>query len=147
ETIYQRYVADYNNESKSLYLSAQFRVGGSTGTTVRLGEQDSIEINGQAMSLHDGDEFRPNLTGTFYALNASTDSLANSYVFLWKQGTGKTITNTLPTAPSVAIQLPAPGATISKKEGLTVEFDGQDLSPDEDVTFYLESTENPTPEQ
>jgi hypothetical protein len=147
DTIYQRYIVDFDNETKKLYVSAQFRVGGATGTTVRLNSSESVEINGQSMAIYDGDVLRPNLTGTFYSLSTPIEAPKDLNEFRWKSKDGKIITNVLPSAKSVAISQPSSGSVINRKNPVSVSFMGEDLSSNEQVHFYLRTSEDPASDQ
>ena len=147
DTIYQRYIVDFDNETKNLYVSAQFRVGGATGTTVRLNKSESVEVNGQSMTIYDGDVLRPNLTGTFYSLSSTKDAPKDLNEFRWKNKDGEIITNVLSSAKSVSISQPTSGSVINRKSTISASFMGEDLSSNEQVHFYLRTLEVPTTDQ
>lgn len=62
ESIYQSYWAEFDEASSSTNLTATFRVGGSTGTTVELQSPSQVTVNGRSMA-------RENFLGTRYILN------------------------------------------------------------------------------
>lgn len=138
DKIYGRYEARFSAETNNLWLSAQFRVGGDSGTTVRLTAPASITVDGQAMRVHDGDTATLNLSGTHYYLNGSVDVLPDSHRFVWTRNDGSAYTNVVTQAKSVAVAEPAADSTVSRTQALTITWDGA-LEDGERVVAHVDS--------
>ena len=84
--IYQEYsVAVADNTS----VRAEFRVSGSTGTTIALVAPTTILHNGRSMNEH----LRTVLSGTFYS--AETDGFTGSHTFIFTDSSGRQYKNSL----------------------------------------------------
>jgi hypothetical protein len=83
--IYQDY--SVSASSAGTEISATFRVGGPTGTTVNLNPPSRVEYNGTQMD----ENLRSAFSGTYYS--ASTRDLAARHQFLYTDGEGRIYKN------------------------------------------------------
>lgn len=132
EKLWGRYQVHYNEGTRDLNFYAQLRLGGPTGTTIRLTE-GKMEVEGQTMRAVDGDSNPINLLGTFYVLDESTATPAESYAFTWTRSDGSTHVNTIEVVDAFSISAPAAGASHTGGD-LTVTLDGPPLGTGE---FYV----------
>jgi hypothetical protein len=135
--IFQHYSADFNAETKQIELFAQFALGNISGTTIRLAAPSAVTVDGQPLTLVDGDTNAANLIGTYYRTYAAADAPKETYAFHWTRTDGQAFDNTLTIAKSVTLATPAAGAEISRSADLTLSFDGADAQADETVYFDL----------
>lgn len=136
DALWGEYSVGFDSDDGELRFYAQFRVGGSTGTTVRLSDPSQVTANGSVMQLFDGDEAWLNLEGSYYYLEEGAAVPEGSYEFVWTRLDGSTYTNVVQMADSIGILAPMDGETISKTEGITVEFDGA-VGTNESVSCWL----------
>lgn len=131
------YSVSFDAEDGDLRYYAQFRAGGSTGTTIRLSEPSTIAVDGKAMELFDGDEAWLNVEGSYYFLNESVAAPAGAYAYLWTRLDGSSYENVVLMADPIGVVAPAIDATFSKAEGLTVIFNPP-VGPDEEVRCSID---------
>jgi hypothetical protein len=84
--IYQEYSISASTKTS---VKAEFRVSGSTGTTVALVAPAKIEHNGKTMD----ENLRTVLSGTFYSGEA--DGFVGAHTFVFTDSSGKQFTNTV----------------------------------------------------
>ncbi len=138
EKLYGDYRVTFDDAEKQVRHYVQFRVGGSTGTTIRLTE-GSIEYDGNEMSVFDGDEALINLNGTYYRRTYSADMPNASYTYTWTRGDGQRFDN-IATMPSpFTIAAPLAGDTLPLDVPLTISLDGDPLGPNEVYSVQIES--------
>jgi len=135
DKLYGHYCGIYDANDNSLNFMAQLRVGGNTGTTVRLTEGE-FAIDESVMSERYGDEAFFNLHGTYYYLRSSVDEPKESYDIIWHRSDGQTFVNTLQLPGSVRIVSPAPDSVVPVGP-IAVEFTGAQLSGSETVEVVL----------
>ena len=82
--IYQSYAV--REKGQSYEVSAYFRVGGSTGTTLALIAPSRVTFNGQPMQ-----EQKSTSSGTYYSINVSNNTPIGTFAFTDRQG--KTYSN------------------------------------------------------
>lgn len=138
DVIWGKYETRFNAQTNDLWFYSQLRVGGSSGTTVRLTGGANIAVDGQALRVVDGDENPVNLSGTFYTLNQSVSTPNATYTFVWTRNDGEQFTNPVTQAKAIAVTAPADGATISNGEALTIEW-GEALGAGERVNAHLDT--------
>jgi hypothetical protein len=122
DKIWGHYEAVYSAQSNNLLLTAQLRLGGDGGTTIRLTDPASLTVNGGSMRFVDGDDAVVNLLGSFYILNESTETPAESHTFVWTRQDGSTATNVVEQAKPIAATAPEASAQISKGAALTISW-------------------------
>jgi len=146
EKIFQTYSIDFDVATKKIHAFAQFTLGNSSGTTIRLTDPSVAKLDGTAMTLKDGDKASINIFGTYYTAEATGDKPNDSYAFSWTRTDGKEFKNTLVPATSVAITSPAADAEITGANDLEVTFDGIASSTENgDVSVTVSSTVSPVP--
>lgn len=140
DKLYGRYQAHFDDGEKSLHFFAQLRLGGPSGTTIRLTDPGSLEVYGQTMRLRDGDEAWLNLNGTYYALDASADAAEAKYTFTWNRNDGQSFVNDVAMPEAFAIGSPAAGSAHGGGD-LVVTLSGPTLEVGEDywVTVTAEA--------
>lgn len=137
DEIHGDYAVTFDDETGSLRATAQFRVGGPTGTTVRLQSPSEVRFEGQSMTVRDGDEALINIIGTYYRASLSVEQPEAEYLFSWTDGEGRTFDNVLEMAESIEVIEPFEDVQHSRGEDLVVEFDPPVGPGDESVTCYL----------
>lgn len=137
DEIHGTYRVTFDAARQSLRASAQFRVGGSTGTTVRLQSPSEVLFDDDGMTLRDGDEALINLVGTYYSLERSVPSPDAWYAYEYTDGDGRTWVNTIEVAERIAITSPSVGFEQSRSEDLVIEFDPPVGDGDESVSCWI----------
>jgi hypothetical protein len=139
DSIWGSYEAHFDARDNSLRLLAQFRVGGSTGTTVRLTSPAKVEVGDQTMNFVDGDESAVNLSGSFYTLRQSLTTPPESQRFRWTRNDGQVFVNTVRQAPALSVASPAPATTVPRDAPLTITFEGEPLADGDRITAYVDT--------
>ncbi len=129
EKLWGDYQVVYDDGELDLRYYAQLRLGGSTGTTIRLSE-GSLAIDGKSMRLVDGEDQVINVTGTFYRLEESTDAPPSTHTFTWTRSDGSAFDNTIETVAAFTVAEPAAGAALTGGD-LAVRLDGPPLGGNE----------------
>lgn len=133
--IYQEYSVTV---AENTSVSAEFRVSGSTGTTVALVAPSAVQYNGQAMSEH----LRTTFSGTYYS--SETKGFAGSHTFVFTDSSGKKFTNTINFEP---ISINGNDLVLSKSSGSILIPLSRGLADGESVTASLDSEAEPPPKQ
>ena len=110
DKLHGKYQVHYYEGDRNLQYYAQLRLGGPTGTTIRL-TQGSMSVEGQSMRVVDGDANPINLAGTYYVLLQSSDDPGESHTFTWTRSDGSTYENTITSVPAFTVTAPAAGAS------------------------------------
>lgn len=129
--IYQEYSVTVND---STIASAEFRVSGSTGTTVALVAPSAVQYNGQSMSEH----LRTTFSGTYYS--SETKGFAGSHTFVFTDSSGKKFTNVLTFEP---ISINGNDLVLSKSSGSIQIPLTRGLADGESITASLDSDAEP----
>lgn len=139
DKLHGKYQVHYYEGDRNLQYYAQLRLGGSTGTTIRL-TQGSMQVAGQSMRVVDGDANPINLAGTYYVLLQSSDDPGESHTFTWTRSDGSTYENTLQTVPAFTVTAPTAGASHADGD-LKVIVDGPTLRASEryQATLFAEN--------
>ncbi len=125
--IYQNYAIRGTKTNTS--VTATFRVGGATGSTVDLDAPSSVSHNGKEMS-----ESKPGfLKGTDY--NDSANEFVSTHKFSFKDAGGKVWENEISLE---GLEITAQTLTISKANGGTITL-SRAVGTDENVEFSLVS--------
>ncbi len=128
--IWGRYGITHYSETQVIDFSAQFRVGGSTGTTVRLAAPSRVRVAGSEMEVFDGDASRVNLVGTFYSHSITAPSeIPEDYTFYWTRDDERQVENKIPLFVAVSVDADSFPAEISRREGLVVALRDFEASP------------------
>lgn len=129
--IYQEYSVTVNDSTIS---SAEFRVSGSTGTTVALVAPSAVQYNGQSMSEH----LRTTFSGTYYS--SETKGFVGSHTFVFTDSSGKKFTNVLSFEP---ISISSEDLDLSRSsKSLTIPI-SRSLADGESLTATLISDAQP----
>lgn len=129
--IFQDYAVQSTKEGTS--VSATFRVGGSTGTTIALATPSRVEYNGKAMS----ENLRSILSGTYYS--ASSDSSTIEHTFTYTNGEGTVLKNSVSFQP---FEITGPPKSIDPRSEIVIPLtrgpgDGETL--DTAITTKIEN--------
>jgi hypothetical protein len=123
--IHQSYSIEIDQNSGTRSAEAQFRFGGSTGTTLNLTGTAGVAINGSSMK--GDDEF---FRGLVYSANVSDDG---DFSFVFTDADANVYTNGIKLN---AIDLDLLPEAISGKSTQTISWTGSALSSNETVTLY-----------
>jgi hypothetical protein len=141
EKLYGSYRASFNAAKGEVDLFTQFRLGGDTGTTIRLTDPASITANGSSMELRDGNTNTVNFIGTYYKITEILETPSESYTFIWTRRDKSTYTNTLSMAKAVSVESPSSNSSHSRSSELTVSYEGDDLGTGEELVCTIDSKE------
>ncbi len=108
ETLFRNFEVNYDEGTKELAIYAEARVGGDTGTTVRLDADKTPLVDGEKMKICDNKDakcpdsgiFRFD-SGTYYYLTKKTGSPKETYEITWTLRSGLQQTIQLPLAAAV----------------------------------------------
>ncbi|MCA9541923.1 MAG: hypothetical protein KC620_23665 [Myxococcales bacterium] len=143
DALYGQYQGHFDAKDGSLKFYAQLRVGGPTGTTVRLSAPANFTLDGQPMSEHDGDEALVNVSGTYYFLQQSATAPNDKYTFVWTRNDEQQFTNEITMPQAFTVTAPAEGDGWSGGD-LVIEFQGPPLQNatgvSEDILVTLTAT-------
>lgn len=147
--IYQHYRVQYDADANSLSHFAQFTLGGSTGTTIKLASPSTVKVEDTSMELVDGDAQIISFIGTFYTLKQTTTEPNSEFTFQWTMSDGTTKTNKVELATAVAVKNINTNQEIDTTQDLNVEVTTEattevrcQISVTED--YDPESNENPS---
>jgi hypothetical protein len=130
--IFRSIRVEYTGFSDYLRLRIDFRIGGDTGTTVKLVERSKVQVNGGDLALVEDTG-----VGTYYELTRSNIStLEESYTFQWTKNDGSVVESIVTPNVDTAIDSPAIDATVPRSELLTVQFTPA-VSGDEEVEISM----------
>lgn len=130
-TIFQYYTASYNEEDATITVKAQFRVGGSTGTTVEL-IQPSLVQHGQ----FELSKTTSALLGTLYT-HSESSSFVTSHEWTYTNGDGDTFVNSADIESIDFSNLPV---SISQASNVSIEWQGPAISTGESIRIELRDT-------
>ena len=134
--IYQEYSVTVSDTTT---VSAEFRVSGSTGTTIALVAPSKVEHNGKVMSGN----VRTIFSGTYYS--AETDGFAGSHAFVFTDSSGRQYLNSLGFEP---IRIAGENIDLSKGSKTVNIPLSRGLADGEAITSQLTSdTEPPKPRE
>lgn len=131
--IYQDYVIEGSKDRTT--VTATFRVGGGTGSTVDLDAPSKILHNGKEMS-ESGAGF---MKGTDY--HDSADNFVANHKFVYTDASGKTWQNEISCEP---LEMTVKDINISKTNGATITL-SRPVAEDEFFDFTLTSETDPPP--
>lgn len=123
--IHQSYSLDYQEDTNQTYLSAQFRVGGPTGTTVELESPSSLDINGYTPS-------KSSILGTSYSLQLN--GFMQTGIFNYVNDDEQRLVNSISID---RINLIEADPTVSVIHGYVVNVQAVRLGTNEDVSVEL----------
>ena len=135
DKLYGDYWAEYDANTNISSFVAQLRVGGSTGTTVRL-TGGRMTVDGRPMSEHYGDSSFFNARGTYYFLKQSGIDLQAYYELAWDRSDGGRVVNQIEMPGPVEIVLPEHDERIPRDD-VVIGFEGRELTGRERVTVGL----------
>ena len=131
----------YKQLTKELHVYAQFRVGGATGTTVRLTDGTSIAINETKLFEHDGNKVVIPIKGTFYDTVITDATPEREYKFRWTRRDGK-IFETLVDLTSGPLETDIqPSQVVSRSKALPAMVTSSALKPNEHMNFVIQGTD------
>lgn len=107
--IYQDYTISASNDGT--IVSATFRAGGSTGTTIELLSPSKVEYNGKPMTAN----VRTFLNGTFYT--SGSNGFSSSNTFFFTDASGNRFSNSVNISP-----IEINGENIQIKQGMPAEI-------------------------
>jgi len=138
EKLHGFYCANFYEDTADLKFFTQFRVGGSTGTTVRMISPSEVRVEGSRMQVRDGDKNPINLIGTYYTLKESVSAPSKLYEFIWTRTDGSTFRNVMTFARAVSVSSPPANFMYKKGDDLTVKFSNS-IASGESVTVKIRS--------
>ena len=125
DKLFGHYYAGFDSNSGDLDVRVQLRVGGKTGTTVRLLEGE-LAVDGHAMSEQYGEAQALNLQGTYYYLKRSLAEFSPVHTVDWDRSDGERVTNDLRIPGPAWITSPAEGDVVGR-DNIVLRFDGIEL--------------------
>lgn len=128
----------YKQLTKELHVYAQFRVGGSTGTTVRLTDGTSIAINETKLFEHDGSKVVIPIKGTFYDTMITDASPEREYKFRWTRHDGKIFETLIDLTVGPLETDLQPNQVISRSKPLPVVVTSPALTPSEYINIVIQ---------
>lgn len=143
EAVYQNLSLNYSEDTNSTSMSAQFRVGGWSGTTVELESPAGLRINGRTPS-------KSAFLGTSYEVRSS--GFVRSATFEYQGSDGRLLTNSISMdpvvlryAPSVAsvtntFEVDVEAVNLQPRESLRVELSQEFRHPDTGVMTFARAT-------
>lgn len=139
DKLYGSYSATYDARKAVLTLYAQYRVGGSTGTTVRLTSPSSLTADGETMKAVDGDANVLNVSGTYYTIEKNVADASGTHTFVWTRRDGSIRTNVLDLSDVKSISAGQGSGPLSKASGFSVAYTGPEIGAGESVSCTLRS--------
>jgi len=133
--IYQSYTFTYNASDMEMSATAYFRFGGSSGTTLLLSKPSSITLDGVEMAMG-----KSAFTGSYYELNQQTP-FKGIYQFVFTDTEKKEYKNKLMIGNLAIINT---DATISRKKGMTIKFEGLPVANGEKVILTIQDVNHGT---
>lgn len=140
DRVHRTFTAVYKETTKELHLYAQFRLGGPTGTTVRLSDGTNVSVNDQRLSEHDGDKVLFPIEGTFYDAVIGNATPEREYKYRWTRRDGKVFETIIDLKPGPLTLELAPRQQISKSKPFRVKALSAALDSSETLTFIIEGT-------
>jgi hypothetical protein len=134
ETVYQQYHIRYNESDAKVELRAQFRFGGSNGTTLVLNSPSGISLDGQAIKVDSSD-----YGGAFYNVDRPASQFVGSHHFVFTDINGKKYDNGFSFLPAKLASVPT---TASRQQPLTLVFDGSSLQPGDRIDVSSSATDS-----
>lgn len=132
QTVHQSLSATFDEASNSTQFTAQFRVGGWSGTTIHLDSPSKIVANGQTLSSHQ-------FLGTSYS--GSVRGPVTFAQFDWTSQDNKVYSNSIEMKP---ISMVAPRVTLSRGQIYVVQLNGLPLGNNEHIEARIEQRTSDT---
>ncbi len=132
EEIWQKLSAVFNEETGKAEIMAQFRFGGSTGTTLRLTEPSNITVNGQPMT--GGDEM---FMGQVY--RATFNKHDGQYLFVFQNTERKFYENMITMNP---LGFQDPPTKINGRGNTVFVYNGLPIHNNESVELRIDGGAN-----
>ncbi|MCB9073185.1 MAG: hypothetical protein H6623_06155 [Bdellovibrionaceae bacterium] len=123
--VHQEYSVEYQETSNSSYISAQFRVGGSTGTTVELEPPSYLKINGTT-------PHKSSFFGTSYSLDQG--GYTSSVTFEYSDDSQHSYVNSVIVK---TIQILSAPQNLTIGQSYSVVVSTESLNPGDTVRGYL----------
>lgn len=127
DAVYQQYYISYKEGEEKVQLNAQFRFGGANGTTLVLNKPSSVQLDGRPVAVDSN-----GLSGAFYQSAAAVTGFEGKHQYIFTDINGKKYENGFEYQPFKLAQVP--GST-SKKEPLSIVFDGSTLRDGDEITI------------
>lgn len=139
----RQYSLSYDAGSQELRRSAQFRVGGVSGTTIELTEPSKVAVMNSERPLEKTNSVV--FTGTYYSLTDVTASPKSSETFVWTRQNASTTNDDL-SLPQPAIANVKPDTAISKSSGYDISVNIDSAGSDDRIVASLISADQNTTE-
>ncbi len=130
--IHQKYTVTYDQTAKEMEITAQFRFGGSGGTTLQLVDPAYIKYNGKEMRM--ANNF---LQGTYYEVKEQTD-FNPDHSWEYRDCDEKTFVNNLRLYDAEIINFTS---EVSKTHGFTVLWKGMPVQENEKISLIIETAD------
>ena len=127
--IHTSYRAEFHEDKNDAEFRAQFRLGGSTGTTLKLIAPSKVTLDGQDMNLALGMNEFINVSGTRYVSAVPTNRAVGKHEFIWTKANGDKIATTVEIMGPSELRLVDPNAKLTA--GNRVVFAANPLKDDE----------------
>ncbi len=143
--VYGSYLVTVDGKSQNYEARVTLRVGGATGTGIKLTAPNRIELDGAAMGLQDTSSNSIKVFPSSYWLSKPAAGAQSTAVFKWFQGS-KVFTNSMKLAGSVATSL-SDNFTVPRDADLVIPFTGPALQSGERVVVRIWSESRNDPDE
>lgn len=143
--VYGSYVVTVDGKSQNYEAHATLRVGGATGTGIKLTAPNRIELDGVAMGLQDTSSNSIKIYPSSYWLSKPAAAAAPTAVFKWFQGS-KVFTNTMKLAEVVSTSV-ADNFNVPRDRDFVIPFTGPALQNGERVVVRIWSESRNHPDE
>jgi hypothetical protein len=145
DTVFQQYNVWYDASEREVSTYAQFRVGGSDGTTLSLDEESGVTVNGKEMKEQNHTRVEPALWGTYYSRTFHFEERPpERFEFSYVDNDDNTVTNSikLPTRlPKLATPTPEE-ITAARESGLRLQVGQMTLTDLRDASCAITPDNN-----
>jgi hypothetical protein len=142
DRVFRDYRVSFNENNHWMELFAQFRLGGNTGTTIRLVDPSQVKINDVRLSYKSDNEAVIHTTGGYYGQNVLAEDFVAEYTAIWTKNSGAEVRNSFSMPASMVITRPEESSEHNQSEALFVTFKGDQPSPDGRIMVSIASIEN-----
>ena len=128
------YTVLYEATDKKLTMTAQLRVGGASGTTVKLDPPASMKMNNEAMNANE-------TAGALYILEKEIEDPVGAYTFTWTRKDSSIYTNSAKMVSPVRASTEVNERVITKSADFRVNYEGISAQKNERISCHLQNTD------
>ncbi len=128
EAVHQSYHATFKEDTNSTEVMANFRVGGSLGTSIRLVDPSTVTANG--VELNEGSL----ILGAGKSYRKSFDGMVSTVTTVWTDQDQNTYTNSIEIYPVTLSSYPS---QVSNNQSFKVYFSAAGLSNSDDINVVI----------